>query len=427
MSSIIKDVREFAGDILVSVKDLLHFTNTRSVNDFNKAARKNELTTYSLVSENVSAEIYKRLTGGLEAQLLANIQSIISNAILSDPVAAVDFVKNNFTNNGDITDKLRGAVSDISDHLSEGVSFDEVSFTFGNSLTEASVIIGGRDDANRKKLVDGKKIFDTEVKIAKKLQNDNINKLKAQGAPAKVINDLKKTSSDSIDLVSSKQSFSSVKFDVKPEALDRQAISLPGHFHTVQIKYTTVAGKADKLEMTVFIRTQIIAVDASKIIEAMGSTKGRSMFNSYLEWRAGSNGFFKGFLLNLKEISRQVDRDTSKSMEDRILGSLLTKGGFTRPKMLGEITELKNYNLIISTDDADRLYRENGLNLSKAADLKKIFNGLNILSLVVVDEVKGRAIFYESSNPTSMAVISFKSLAETEKLASLFATINRHN
>lgn len=426
MSSIIKDVREFAGDILVSVKDLLHFTNTRSVNDFNKAARQNELTTYSLVSENVSSEIYKRLTGGLEAQLLANIQSIISNAILSDPVAAVDFVKNNFTNNGDITDKLRGAVSDISDHLSEGVSFAEVSFTFGNSLTE-SVTIGGRDDANKKRLTDSKKIFDKQVKNEKKLQKEVIGNLKGHGASDKTIKALKQTSDKEIDLTKSSKTFSSSKFEVNPEALDRQAISLPGHFHTVQIKYTTVAGKADKLEMTVFIRTQIIAVDASKIIEAIGSTKGRSMFNSYLEWRAGSNGFFKGFLLNLKEISRQVDRDTSKSMEDRILGSLLTKGGFTRPKMLGEITELKNYNLIISTDDADRLYRENGLNLSKAADLKKIFNGLNILSLVVIDEVKGRAIFYESSNPTSMAVISFKSLAETEKLASLFATINRHN
>jgi hypothetical protein len=425
--SIIKDFRELAGDILVSVKDLLRLTNTRSVNDFNKAARQNELTTYSLVSENVSAEIYKRLSAGLEAQLLANIESIVNNAVLADPTKAVDFVKHNFTNNGDMTDKIRSAVTDISDHLSETVAISDLSISFNNSLKEASVIIGGKDSHDSalvNRMYTGK--IDTLNKAVKQTTK-KFDARKSLGDLSKKeynknIKDLKREEQNERDAANTTVN----RFEINKDALDKQAIQLPGHFHTISIKFTGGPdAKINRLEMTVFIRTQIIAVEASKIIEAIGSAKGRSMFNSYLEWRAGSNGFFKGFLMNLKEVQKQVDRDTSKDMTDRILGSLLTKGGFTRPKMLGEITEFKNYNLVLSTDDADRLFREQGLNLSRAADLKKVFNGLNILALVIVDEVKGRAIFYESSDPANMAIISFKSLAEAEKLTALFSTINR--
>lgn len=422
----IKDFRDAAGDILVAVKDLLHFTNTRSVNDFNKAARKNELTTYSLVSDNVTSEIFSRLSAGLEAQLLANIKAIVTNAVLADPGKAVDFVKNNFTNNGDMTDKLKSAVTDLSDHLNEGLSISEMNISFNNSLTEADISIGGRDDASKGRINDTYSTNRTANDISIKDKNKKYKKATKHIDKKSDKYTISKLNHDAeINSINAAVDYNETNFKVNAAAIDRAAVQLPGHFHEFSIKFTSLAGRVEKLDVTVFIRTQIIAVESSKIIEAIGSTKGRSMFNSYLQMRASGNGFFKDFLLNLKEIEKQVNRDTSKNMTDRILGSLLTKGGFTRPKMLGEITEFKNYNLILSTDDVDRITREQGLNLSKASDLKKIFNGLNILSLLIVDEVKGRVIFYESSNPANMTVVSIKTLAETEKLSALFSTINR--
>lgn len=425
--SMIKDFRDSAGDILLAVKDLLHLTNTRSVNDFNKAARQNELTTYSLVSDNVTSEIFSRLSAGLEAQLLANIKAIVTNAVLADPNKAVDFVKNNFTNNGDMTNKLKSAVSDLSDHLSEGLSISEMNITFNNSLMEADVTVGGRDDFNKNKINSSNSNIQKATAMSHKQIDKNFdNKMKYKGIK-KSSNTYKfekfKKDTDQ-ELQNAAINKTDIGFKANSQATNAPTVQLPGHFHEFSIKYTGIEG-VGKLDVTVFIRTQIIVVESTKVIDAIGSTKGRSMFNNYLQMRASGNGFLKGFLLNLKEIEKQVNRDTSKDMTDRILGSLLAKGGFTRPKMLGEITEFKNYNLILSTDDVDRLAREQGLNLSKASDLKKVFNGLNILALLIVDEVKGRVIFYESSDPANMTIVNIKTLSETEKLNALFSTINR--
>ena len=138
----------------------------------------------------------------------------------------------------------------------------------------------------------------------------------------------------------------------------RDSLRIPGSMHNVAITYIDKQHRTETIHLSPFIRVRIIPVDSTKILEAMASAKARGMFQNYLSWRAGLSPFFKGFIMNLAEIKKQVKRDTSKDLTERILGSLLSKSGFTRPMLLGEITEFKNYNVVISSDDADRLIRE---------------------------------------------------------------------
>lgn len=168
-----------------------------------------------------------------------------------------------------------------------------------------------------------------------------------------------------------------------------------------------------------------MAIESSKLIDAIVSSRNRSNFYSYLKWRAGASGFFKGFVLNLTEIEKQIKRDTSKDLSERILGSLLSKSGFTRAKAFGDITELKNFVLVISKEDSDRLITDHNLNLSKPTTLTQLFKNMNILSLMIVDETKMRVTVYESDNPTEMTVLSTADLNDATRLARLFQSVNR--
>jgi hypothetical protein len=93
--------------------------------------------------------------------------------------------------------------------------------------------------------------------------------------------------------------------------------------------------------------------------------------------------------------------------------------------MLGEISELKNYNIILSADDADRLSREYNLNLTKPNALKTVFSNMNILSLMIVDEAKGRVVIFESDRPTEMNVISLSDLTKQDRLEKLFRNLGQ--
>jgi hypothetical protein len=108
-----------------------------------------------------------------------------------------------------------------------------------------------------------------------------------------------------------------------------------------------------------------------------------------------------------------------------MLSSLLTKSGFTQPKILERFTELKNFSLVITKDDADRLLTEHNMSVTKPSTLKQIFGNMNILSFVIVDTSKMRVMIFESDNPTEMSVISYADLNDATRLARLFQNINR--
>lgn len=195
---------------------------------------------------------------------------------------------------------------------------------------------------------------------------------------------------------------------------------IPGHFHTLQIPYIDSRGVASTLVITLFIRVSVIPAESEQIVDVLASARNRDNFFNYLEHRAGNTSFFKGFVLNLREIKKQIKRDTSKDLAERLLGSLLSKGGFTRPKALADITEFRNFVLVISTDDADRLNREHGINLTKSSGLNTVFKNLNILSLMVVDEVKNRVSLYESNRPAEWTTFAINDMRDVDRMARLF-------
>lgn len=389
--SILSDVREATAEILGSVRDLISVAGpTRNFSDMNKAANRDSLQIFSLVSNSVTTDVYPSITSGMEAQIAAAIKLIVNNTIEQNPRAAVDFIRNNFTNGNDIADKLHSGINSLSDDLSEsGVQLTDLNIQFTSSLNEKTKYT--TDDT------DVVEVSDRYKKTAKNI---------LKKGPAQV------ASTD-------------VRTDTGENRATFRSRAIVQEFD-INIVWPGSDGKpeAGKFTFMISICVNVLPVDTDKLLEAMASSKSRSIFNNYLTWRAGNIPFFKGFIMNLKEIERQVKRDTSKNMSERILGSLLSKSGFTRPKLIGEVTELKNYSIVLTSEDADRLVSLYGINLTRPSDLKKIFNTMNILTLVIYDEAKGRATFFNSDRPTQMTVVPVKALEDTKRLAGVFSKLS---
>ena len=384
--SLIGEVKDGVSLVLDSFKELLGYENSRDFNDIKKRAKENELTLYTLISDNVPSEIYARLANGIEAEVVSAINAIISSVVTFDANAAHKFIMNNFTNNQDIVSKIKTGVRDISDSLGENVDIklSDIKITF----SEADL-----NTKNDPKIIQGNAHFNRDI------PNSGINTVTGNFHAAGITNN---------DL----------------HVHERDALRVQGNYHTITITYADKQGVTRNIQITIFISVRIIPIESTKVIETIVSSRNRSNFYNYLRWRAGSTSFFKGFLLNLTEIEKQLKRDTSKDLAERMLGSLLTKSGFTQPKILERFTELKNFSLIISKDDADRLLTEHNMNVTKPSTLKQIFGNMNILSFVIVDTSKMRVMIFESDNPTEMSVISFADLNDATRLARLFQNIN---
>ena len=366
--SIVKDVKDAASAILTPVKDLLNLFGTRQITDLNKAAQRNSLNLYAVCSNSVTAEVYNGLANAVEAQVAGALHTILSATIAENPQDAIDFVRNNLTNADDDAERFKKGIQGISDGLSEsGFLLEELTFDFGTVKTD----------------------------LLSEAKTNLVNTASPAG------NGRNQQQANGRTTVNSR-------------------VNIPGHYHTIQIPYTTGAGRVENISMTVFIRVSIIPAESDQIVDVLASARNRDNFYNYLEHRAGNTSFFQGFVMNLREIKKQIKRDTSKDLTERLLGSLLSKGGFTRPKALSEITEFKNFVLVISADDADRLNREHGINLTKSSGLTTIFNNVNILSLMVVDEVKNRVSLFESNRPAEWTTFPIKDMQDVDRMLRLF-------
>jgi hypothetical protein len=375
--SVFKEVKDAASTVLLTFKNALGFSNSRDFNDFYKKARENELSLYAIASENVPIAIYERLANGIEAKVVESIRAIVSSSVTADPNGAFDFIRNNFTNNDDNGTKLKAGIQGISDSLAEnGIEIAELNIKFNESAhATGSTVIGNK-------------------RFGPHIDMGEVGEVNAT-------------------------------YNVESPKRDSKGIDLPGHMHSVTINYITAENVAMPICLNVYLKVRVLPIDPTVLVDALVSSRNRNNFFNYIQWRAGTSSFFKGFILNLKEVEKQVKRDTSKNIAERVVGSLLSRSGFTRPLMLGEISELKNYNIILSADDADRLSREYNLNLTKPNALKTVFSNMNILSLMIVDEAKGRVVIFESDRPTEMNVISLSDLTKQDRLEKLFRNLGQ--
>lgn len=379
-TNLIKELRDSAAEILNAFSDLISNGKSRDFNDINKRARENELTLYTLVSENVPVELYTKISMGLEQQVLNSIRSILSTTVNTHPMLATKFVLNNFTNNADVLSKLKNDVTAVGDSLGENVAVDldlrgvNLIFNENDSSPVARHTDLRRHPATRERRLDGETEIETSIALDKG---------------------------------------------------EKEAMRIPGTIHHIDVKYTSTNNEVLVMRLAVFIRVRIIPIESKKIIDTIVSSKERNNFFAYLKWRAGKQSFFRDFVVNLNEIHKQVKRDTSQDLEDRILGSLLSRGGFTRPKALSDSTELKNFILVLSNEELERLSVEHSINILKGPTLKQIFTNMNIMSLMVVDNIKKKVYLFESDKPTEMTVISLADMSDAMKLAKLFQNINK--
>jgi len=173
------------------------------------------------------------------------------------------------------------------------------------------------------------------------------------------------------------------------------------------------------------VDVSLMTVEAEKVIEAIGTSKDRSNLFNYMKMRAGASGFFKDFVLNLKEIDKEVARDTSDSLSDRLLASMMRRGGFLTPMAFSDIEEAKYFLLVLEQCDADTLKSQYGFDISKPGTLQLIFKRFNILSLVLVDNMKKNIVMHDSDNPLKSTIYNYESGGNSDQMASLFAALAR--
>jgi hypothetical protein len=175
------------------------------------------------------------------------------------------------------------------------------------------------------------------------------------------------------------------------------------------------------------VRVSLMNVEADKVVDIVGTSRERTNLFNYIRVRAGAGSFFKDFILNLKEIDKQVERDTSQNLTDRLLGSMVRSAGLINPLKMGDLTEAKYYIMTLEQSDLDVLRSKYNFNLNKPNALHTLFNTFNILSLVVVDTTRKTMRMYDSDNPLKSTIFSYDNGGDPDQIASLFAALARKN
>ena len=170
----------------------------------------------------------------------------------------------------------------------------------------------------------------------------------------------------------------------------------------------------------------MMRVEADKIIDIIGHTKDRSLLYNYIKLRAGKNEFWRDFVLNLKEIDKKVERDISSSQEDRLLNSMMRKGGVLSPQLFADISEAKYYILALDKTDVDMLLEKYEFDIRKTNALHALFDKYNILAFVISDQIKKEVMIYNSDDPTNYEIISIAHNSDLERMTSMFSSLARN-
>lgn len=382
----------------------------RKIADINKRASEMNINLYAVASDNINPSVLSEVKMILEAKYAAVVatiaEEIISSSLLKgkDPRKAL---------------KSRLANSDIGVDNSLGKVFDKLSFGESIIFKEESLCEAGRkDDKSGSGSSSSMNSYSKEFISFKKVQYLKDDR--------EVIEELKKRIvSDPIFAKKLKAIDNDTKLSLAEKQKAYKALNGEANKELDELKKDSI--NVDKVNISLKIKSKVNAmpIEASKIIELVGTTTDRSILFNYLKMRAGTNELFKDFILNLKEISKSVDRDTSLDLQDRILSSMVRKGGHLIPQIFSEISEAKYYILIMDKIDKDTLKDKYGFDLSKTNYLRLLFEKYNILSLAVVDQVKKDVCMFDSDDPIRMDVINYGKHTEKDELFSVFSTMMR--
>jgi hypothetical protein len=368
--SIIAQTVDYVRDNVLPLIKFNASTDQDDFNDINKRASKNTLNIYAIASNNVSPAQFSRIAKGIETKVATLLDVIIQDYIGQNAASAKDFLRRNLTN-PDVENSIVAKADSANVALgSMHENFDFSNLKFSQSLTEAPA--GRRNNSP-------------------------------------VVANGDQPAAKNTDLGSSQAS----------------TFMSPGSLHSYNLTVATADGQAVQFKLNIFVRVTVIIVDSEELIATLAQSKNAQNFYQYLKWRAGKASFFKDVLLNLSTVMKEADRRTSLALKDRVLSKITSRSGVIWPKAFDEITEFKNFLIILDSSDADRLSSEYKLTLTNAGSLHRIFSSLNILSICIIDEPAKKFIIFDSDRPSDMQVTSTAALDNEKQLQAIFSSIQR--
>lgn len=338
----------------------------RKVTDINKEARKLSLELYGVFSTNIPSPTMQAIQGIIAAKYTATVQAVLDNVLMRIRDAK---------EGGEKVDTVQAVKSALS---GGGVGVND---TMQSAYDKAS--------------------FHESINIA--FNSETL------AAPARVVlkEDSNRHELSAVSRAVSGESWSTTEFTG----------SIPGQNGGQPTNFSVKVNFSTKLSM--------VPVETDKLLEIIGTTKSRSVMFNYLQYRAGTTSFMKGFLMNLKEIDKEVKRNVSNSLEDRLLTSMSSTGGFITPKYFSSLAEARHYVLCLERSDVDTLKSQYGFDLKKPNALHQLFDRYRILSLVIVDTTAKNITFHDSDNPLRSIMFNYEKDMDSSNALSVFSKMLR--
>jgi hypothetical protein len=218
-------------------------------------------------------------------------------------------------------------------------------------------------------------------------------------------------------LQSTKTAFQAIKFSSNQVGNtkngENQSLNFGRNF-VAKFNLATADGKTAQITISFNFIVNMMDVESEKLVDTIASAKSRDNFFNYLGFRAGTNSFWKDFVFNLKEIDKEVARDTSQDLRDRILADMVKSSGLTTPKIWGDLAETRHYILVLDKSDVELLKKEHKFNIENPANLKRVFELMRILTLIIVNPDRTELTFYDSSNPMKFHIMNYKKVSNED-------------
>jgi hypothetical protein len=490
-----KDVKTIWNDISQYIP--LVDGNGRAINDINKAANKNTVNLYCVLSDNVPASVANIIARNMYIKYMGAIVSILQNTVLKDPKEAGEFFSKKLSyTRSDISkyvDTVAGSAmiesflqnnneDDLND-LIENIVINGESISSNNIINEAkakqptapkfnpanfklpnsnsspnkhTAATGGLNSALPHNDPAAKVLRNT---VNKSLNNSSFGNKSASLHADKLVHDsylrtqedwadeiigqsqrhteletrnaelkqniAKNTLKNDIEQLKEKQrkimdSTVNLRIDDTDEKYfggnkshNAVYLNFGGLIHaSFKILDTNLSPVAINISFNLHVK--MMRIEGHKIREVIKSTKERDNFFQYLKYRAGGSEFFKDFILNLKEIDKEVERKTSQKLPERILTDIVRTSGLLTPKILGDINETRHYTLILDKSDVDDLRRVERIDVESRGHLDRIFNNLRILDLIICNADRSELTFYSSSDPHNYDIQNYAKLTNDE-------------
>ena len=463
MASFLNDFNESMETLGTIVSGYFPFfgDDTSKITDINTKSKEHSVDLYCVCSDNVSDAVKGILARNLQVKYVAALMVILQNVILKDPKNISKWTQNKIAN-----DRVKGLLKDIVPDAESNAIVESV-------LENLEPIMNSLKVSDSHTLNEGKK-SNKRVKDAVRLANTSpvnvgnragrttrqaaaqhnatiaaaqahMAQLGATGQAASHyargqmdldnLKHMKASNQNTADILAQNarvaKHLSAQDFVVDVVADHNLQTGKSGGLHNddylefgtlikVGMQYIDGTGVVRTAHIAFNVHVNMVIAEFDKIKDAIISTKDRDTFFQYLKWRAGHASFLKDFTLNLREIDKEVERDTDSSIQGRIMSDMVRNSGFLTPKILSDLNESRHYALALDKGDVDMLKRDSKFDIQARAGLNKVFEKLRILDLIIVNSDRSTLTFHDSSDPTKYDVKDYKKITNDDDLMKRF-------